>query len=391
MIWRRWGLKGNPYFMDPIDETMLDLFVGRADDIFALQNAPETQSVIFLETSNGLGATSLGNYWRFGLSQRRLYFTPYTEFKPVGRQSFLKFVAALIDGLNWSLRQKYLFISKDSQFLDHEVKSNRFFAAVSSQTGNPHLESEAKGLLEEIRNLVFKLGYESGILIQISFPALEFEGNHEYFYEFREKLRPLLLMDGYRWLLIGAVCFERLLCEANGVRASGEARVKLKPLELREILEILQRRKEKLAFNQYARLPVSTEVMEYLYAACAGSLTEILSAATRLAEVFDEYQASEIDLIAAKPLITEFLLEEMRKNGFPPLSFQVMKYLVRQQHAASGAIAAHLQKRRPNVSRVLKLLCRAGLLRMEVHGRNRVYYPLPEVKLAFNSETSGVE
>jgi len=75
---------------------------------------------------------------------------------------------------------------------------------------------------------------------------------------------------------------------------------------------------------------VNSEVMEYLYTACAGSLTEILSAATRLVQVFDGYQASEIDLITAKPLIMDFLLEEMRKKEFPPLSFEVMKYLGRR-------------------------------------------------------------
>jgi len=395
VIWRRWGLKSNPYFLDPFDETALDLFVGRGSEVLALQSVPETRSIIFLETTNGLGATSLGNFLRFGLAQRKFYFTPFAEFKLHSRQDFLNFIASLIDGLNWSVRQKYLFISKDPQFLEHEAKSGRFFAAVSAQTRseykNQYLESEAKELLEGIRNIVLKLGYGSGILIQISVQGLDFEWNHEYFYEFREKIRPILLMSGYKWLFIGPKNVEQLLCYQKGLLAAELSKIKLKPLELQDIQEILHRRKERLALNQHARLPVNADVIGYLYAACAGSLTEIFAAAAKLAQSFDGYQASEVDLLTAKPLMTEFLLEEMQKKGFPPLSFEIMKYLVCQHHAASGAIAAHLKKRRPNVSKVLRILCRAGLLRMEVHGRNRIYYPLPEVKLAFNSETARME
>lgn len=401
MSWRRWGLKDNPYASNSIDETTLELFMGRSTEIQALHDALSgVKSVIFLQSQIGHGATSLGNFLRCGLSQRRLYFSPFLELKVDAGQDFYQVIANLIESINWSIKQKYLYIAKDEQFVNHEAKSKHFFTAVSSrltyknfhEAAGPCLYEEAKKLFASIRNIVLRLGYEHGILLQICLQNLQTNADCEYLYEFKEKLPGLFSMEYYKWLLIGNAAVKKIFYPTNQRNtATYWSEMTLGPLEFKELEEILQRRKEQLALNQYTRLPISVEVIKYLYSACNGSLKDIFLICTKLMDSLDGYQiSSEINLESARPTIKKILQEHLREKNLTVLSFEIMEFLVKKGHAASGVIADHLQKRRPNISKILNHLNKAGLVQMEVRGRNRIYYPLTEVKLAFG-ETSRME
>jgi len=396
--WRRWGLKDNPYSSIPIDETTLELFIGRSNEIQTLQDAlSSAKSVIFLQSQNGLGATALGNFWRYNLSQRRLYFSPYLELRVEAGQDFYQVLANLIESLNWSIKQKYLYMAKDEQFVTHEAKSAHFFAAVSSrltyknfhEVGGQCLYEEAKKLFNAIRNIVLRLGYEHGILLQICLQYLQTNSDYEHLYEFKEKMPPLFSMEHYKWLLIGNGAIKKIFYPTNQKNSAPYwSEIPLAPLEFKELEEILQHRKEQLALNQYAKLPIDTEVIKYLYSACNGRLKDVFSICTKLMGSLDGYQINpEVNLESARPTIKKILQEHLQEKNLTALSFEIMEFLAKNGHAASSVIAAQLQKRRPNISKILNHLNKAGLVQMEVRGRNRIYYPLTEVKLAFG-ETS---
>ncbi|MBI3317011.1 MAG: winged helix-turn-helix transcriptional regulator, partial [Candidatus Omnitrophica bacterium] len=290
------------------------------------------------------------------------------------------------------------YIAKDEQFINHEAKSTHFFFFVSSrltyknfhEVGGQCLYEEAKKLFDTIRNIVLRLGYEHGILLQICLQNLQ--TNTEHLYEFKEKMPGLFLMDHYKWLLIGNGAIKKIFYPTNQKNSAlYGAEIALGPLEVKELDEILQHRKEQLALNQYAKLPMDAEVIKYLYSACNGSLKDIFSVCTKLMSSLDGYQInSEVNLEAAKPTIKKILQEHLQEKNLTALSFEIMEFLAKKGHAASSVIADQLQKRRPNISKILNHLNKAGLVQMEVRGRNRIYYPLTEVKLAFG-ETSRME
>ncbi len=401
MSWKRWGLKDNPYLSNSIDETTLELFIGRSNEIQTLHDALSgTKPVIFLQSQSGLGGTALGNFWRYNLSQRRLYFSPYMELRVEAGQDFYQVIANLIESINWSIKQKYLYMAKDEEFVNHESKSKHFFNIISSRSaykdfrevGGQCLYEEAEKLFEGIKNIVLRLGYEHGILIQICLQNLQADVDDEHLYEFREKLAALFLMGHYKWLLIGNAAVKKILNPTNQRNSAiYGSEIVLTPLEFKELDEILHRRKEQLALNQYARLPINAEVTKYLYSACNGSLKDVLLICSKLMGSLHGYQiSSEINLESARPTIKKILQEHLQEKNLTALSFEIMEFLAKNGHTASSVIAEQLQKKRPNISKILNHLNKAGLIQMEVRGRNRIYYPLTEVKLAFG-ETSRME
>ena len=396
MTWRRWGLKDNPYTLNDINETTLDLFVGRSNEIKCLQNAlTGNKRIIFLEGDQGTGKTTVGNFWRYSSMQKRLCFTPYIEICVGSPANFYSFTMNVIEALNWSLPQNHPFILRDAEFKAHENKSKEFFDAliVRKSSDQPltdvedrYLYSEAKGLFESVSHIVSKLSYEYGAIIQISFTELNQNSAGEDFFDFKKKLCELLAIEGFRWLLIGKPLLEELLYHSESrILPNDFYKILIGPLDLSQVHELLLRRKDYLGLNQNAKLPLAPEVVEYLYLLGDGNLTKIFPICEKITELPSGYQAMpELDLKLTKPLIAKYFQDEIRQRWkLSPASADILSFLVREEGVSPCVIADRMRKLRPNVSKILMNLKQINLVRAEVKGRNRVYYPSMAAKIAF--------
>lgn len=392
MIWRRWGLKDNPYTLNEINEMTLDLFVGRNGEIKCLQNALSgNKRVIFLEGDLGVGKTSLGNFWRYTSMQKRLCFTPYTEISAGPTVSVFSLIMKVIEALNWSLSQNHPFILRDSEFKTHENKSKAFFDSLTGRELDTSfadfeeldLYNAAKELLESFCRIVSKLNYEYGSLIQISFTGLNLSHSKNH----TKRLWDLFATEGFRWLLIGEPLLEDLLYRPESkILPEDLYKLAISPLDLTQVHELLLRRKDYLGLNQNAGLPLSEDVIEYLYLLSRGNLKKIFSVCEKIINLPRSHQAmSRLDLGFAKPLITKHFQDEIREKwNLTPQATEILSFLAKEEGVSPGVIADEMKKLRPNVSKILMRLKQTDLVRMQVRGRNRMYYPSMEAKIAFS-------
>lgn len=388
MIWRRWGLKDNPYAIHEIDETTLDLFAGRSQEIKLFQNAfAGNKRIIFLEGDPGIGKTSLGNYWRYSAMQKRLCFTPYTEICISQPQNIYPVALRIIEAISWSLPQNHPFVIRDPEFRSFDKKFKELLSQLVNKTWHeidlvedPYLTG-IEELFNQLIQILSKLSYDSGVLIQITFA-----GPRDLENIFKKKLWKLMALDGIRWLLIGGSTLkEQLYCPEQNILPDDLYRISVKPLELPQIYELLMRRKDYLAMIQNATLPLAPEVIDYLYFLSNGNLKKIFQVCQRIAELMNCYEpTAEINLKTAKPLIAQHLLDEIRgKWKLSQVSTEILNSLVKEEGLSPGIIAQKIKKLRPNVSKNLSYLMQTDLIRLEVKGRHRVYYPSVEAKIAF--------
>ena len=391
MIWRRWGLKDNPYSLNEINETTFDLFAGRGPEVKSLQNIfAGNKRVIFLEGDTGVGKTSLGNYWRYSSMQKRFCFTPYAEICLDQPLNFNFFICRVLEAISWSLPQNHPFISRDVEFKVYQKKSKELFEQIklsfvreTSSDSEDCYADNVKELFIRLSQILSKLSYEYGLLIQVSFPELD----NPVKSIFQENLWKLFAIEGIRWLLIGEPMLgERLYYHNSGILPDDLHKVSTKPLEITQLHELLMRRKDYLALTQNATLPLASDVIEHLYLLSAGNLKKIFQVSEKITALLETYDSpSGINLEIAKPLITQYFQDEIRRRwNISQTSAEILGFLVKEDGLSPGAIAQRVRKLRPNVSRNLMHLKQTNLVRMEIKGRNRIYYPSMEAKIAFS-------
>ena len=92
----------------------------------------------------------------------------------------------------------------------------------------------------------------------------------------------------------------------------------------------------------------------------------------------------ELNLEVTKPLIVKHFKDESQKKWqLTPAAIEVLRFLVRDEGLPPSAIADRMKRLRPNISKILMHLKQKNLVRMEIRGRNRIYYPCMEAKIAF--------
>lgn len=96
VVWRKYGLKSNPYFIEPLtiaeNNIPMSAFIGRQKEIETLTNMINMGSGRFLIVGDaGVGKTSLANFVR-AKAMEGLFFTPQDEIElnyPMNAQQFI--------------------------------------------------------------------------------------------------------------------------------------------------------------------------------------------------------------------------------------------------------------------------------------------------------------
>jgi len=393
VLWQRWYLKDNPYDPNPIGEDSLDLFVGRKIEVQMLQGfCIEDGITAYLEGPRGIGASSLGNFVRYGFMQRKIYFTHYGEISLPANLCCYCAAANLLAALSWSLRQKHPHISRDPEFLDHEIKIKDFIIEHGKVCHDrarkiPYagLEYEYMFLFRKTVDFVCKLGYQAGLIVQLESSSLSLDSDDETAHNFMLGLCDFFKLSDYRWLLAGNHNFGEMLNKHAGFMKSGSlARINLDPIPLKEIEEILQRRKDVFSLNGESKLPISSEVIQYLYAVTSGNIRNILMLCTRAALFLEtDHTVSELKLDSAKYVFKKIYQDRLHEKNLTQLPSQVLTLIVREGNLSAGDIAKRLERHPCSISRALSELVANDLIQGRKSGRHRIYSPLMGAQLAW--------
>ena len=82
MIWDSLGFQSNPFNTDPIRQSTLHLYTGRDMVVSKCSNLlAESNVLLVVEGTRGIGTTSFGNYLRFNAQRLKHYFTPTHEIR----------------------------------------------------------------------------------------------------------------------------------------------------------------------------------------------------------------------------------------------------------------------------------------------------------------------
>lgn len=400
MIWRRWGLKDNPYHLHPIDEASLDLFTGREREIQLLKSwSADKSNVILMFSPDGVGSSAIGNYLRFDFLRTQTYFTPCAELMLSRDFSLAQIASNLLAASLPLLRQKHPFLIRDETYVkadtllkkmavlnEGESGKNRIYGWGINSMANENFAIEA---LELCRDLVLKLGYERGVVVLLQFVTTPSKIRSLAINDCARRLHKLFQVEGLKWVLMANEALtDFFTAELLPQDTVDYSILRVGSLGIQNVKEVLERRKEKLAFDSSVQLPLDSSLLEYLYGASAGKIRQTLKVSSLILSLFDTREVCNvIDSERAVPVLAKYFQDQIYRAKLSSLSLDILKLLTQEGGTSSGEIAKRLRRRHSNVSRVLALLVYSGLVQVKPDTgdrRARVYTPLMESRIAFS-------
>ena len=404
----RWGLKDNPYTTEPIHEGTLDLFVARKQQRNLCKSALESKSIIVIEGNRGVGTTSMGNFVRFAKKQDRMSYSPDSEVPVSPGWNCEILLANVLSSLIWSLEKEKDKLGSNSDFQEikrvtHQVRET--FKNISLQLsilgtgGGGQVGKEAmvttppvyplitlNQYLQQITRITKELGYKKGTIIQIDNLDLDTLLTSEQLRVFLNDIRDTLQIEGFNWLLVGDKGLRDFIAsKVDRLDDIVTLEVLIEPLSLEEVFEVINRRIKKYSLQKEANSPLTDELIEALYKASNGRIRHIFGIATRLLHLTqDNSFIEEIDMQVAKTLLKKVVEDRMRQYNIASLAKRILFHLIDCIRNNPTKISEQLKVPRPSVSRSLLQLQKARLIFTEQEGRQHMYTPLPDVRIAYS-------
>ncbi|MCK4249712.1 MAG: BlaI/MecI/CopY family transcriptional regulator [Candidatus Omnitrophica bacterium] len=406
-MWEKWGLKDNPYSQNPIDEHSLNLFIGRKKEVSICRNSLSGKNSRFvIEGGRGVGTTSLGNYVRYTLAAgKKEYLTPDMEIS-VGRNwnqelllsNVLSAAAYTLERRNPRVIQddKFQKIKRTTQVIEEKFKS---FGGQAFGFGGQYGQSSTISypalvpvsiLIQHMKEL-FEIskdeGYHNGIIVHLNNLDVNTVFQPNELKNFLNEARDSFQIKGYHWFFVGDTGLRGFI-GSNVDRLDDiiTSEVRLNPLSLEEVCRLIDKR------SVYYRtpgakiaLPIDFEVIKYLYGLTNGRLRYIFGICTRLLSLISgEPLLHMVDLKFAKPIIMKFAEDRIAQQNISPLSLSVLRKLVKLEQATTTELTKKMKKEQTSISRSLRELLNKRLVTQKRSGRNNVYSPSLDAKVAYS-------
>ena len=409
MEWESLGFRGNPLNTDPIRQSTLELYVGHKDIVAACQNVLASRNVnLIIEGARGVGTTSFANSLRFHSQKRNHYFTPSNEIRVEKGWTLDTLLAVIISNV---IREIELFhsggILNDKRFQDAKSISTRIAEAYRSfgvgAFGINMSYGKSAGIssqpvlvpspilghhLEDLSNLIQKLGFKYGILVQLNNLDIGTIHDESQIRDLFNALRDYMQMDGVSWLLVGDIGLRRFIAqEVDRVDDIINYEIEIKPLDEIHYLHLLQKRLEFYRNNVNAEMPVDQDVFIYLYRVAKGRLRYIFSLLDRLVNTLHIGDLTDkITLSIAKPTIIKLAKDRIGRNKLNPSEELILHHIVKHKEIAANILAKQLNKSTSFISKILSRLLKLKLVTFKAHGRSRIYSPVLDAEIAFSDE-----
>ncbi|PIS23946.1 MAG: hypothetical protein COT45_04940 [bacterium (Candidatus Stahlbacteria) CG08_land_8_20_14_0_20_40_26] len=407
-MWEKWGLRDNPYSQNPIDEHSLNLFVGRKKELAVCNNGLLTSnSRIVIEGGRGVGTTSLANYTRYTLSKKGKYLTPDIEISVARNWNLEHLLSNVLSAVVYALERrnqelnsnrKFRTIKKATQVIEERFKSVGGQAfGFGGQYGESAVVSYPSLIpivtlaqyVNELSEISKGKGYIKGIVIHLDNLDVDTIFKPDELGTLLNEARDSFQMEGYHWILIGDTGLRGFI-GSNVDRLDDiiTTEVRLKPLKLEEVQPLINKRMQYYSLTRRKiHPPIDFEVIEYLHKLTNGRLRYIFGICTRvLSLISGEALIRRVDLKFAKPIIIKLTEERISQRNISPLSLKVLRELVELGQSTTTELTKKLGKGQTNVSRSLRELLMKGLVKFEKVGRNNVYSPSLDAKVAYARE-----
>lgn len=389
LIWRRYNLKGNPYFLFPLSVygniIGFSSFTGREKEVEQLKKVINQGSVRYLVVGNpGVGKTSLVNFVRNKASEEQ-YFTLSNEIELNKSITCNEFIIITLSAIYDEVKRIGIILSNE---LTDTLES--FYSLTQlSET------SEAEGLITHLNyNKLIQLFRET--VKEIIYPRFKgiilhydnldnIKNPNELLRLFGEIRDVLLTSQNIIFLFVGDRFLPKLIALQPRVRQTFlMPGLEVEPLTLEDIKKILEIRVNELKSNEKSKpiCPHTNKALQILFKLHNGNLREILNS---LSNCILELASSNYPIKIDDVLLRKILSEKAKKTYLSKLTDVEKKILfdiIDRGVLTPSEIAKVTHKSRQNISsKYIPKLESVGAIEFKgSESRNSYYEVAPEIK-----------
>ncbi|MCP3660170.1 MAG: MarR family transcriptional regulator [Bacteroidetes bacterium] len=411
MDWQTLGCNKNPFETDPINLETLKLFVGHKEQIKRCNNLFDESNInIIVEGARGVGTTSFANYLRFKSQIKKNYLTPRCEIRIEQNWTLETLLSAVIINIVRELEMMHPDkIKKNEIFLKAKALSNRMSEAFNSFgisvfgiggsysqnktiTQPSLISSVALGHhIEDLANLVVKLGYKNGILIQFNNLDIGIVHEEKYLLYLFNSVRDYLQIKNTSWIFVGDI----------GIRSFVASRVdrlddiisheeNIMPLNKKDFLSLVDVRMQYFSTNSKNKkyiMPLDNEVLEYLYEVTEGRLRYIFNLISKLLRnIYFGGVTDKIGLHLAEEHIKNFARDRIKNHQLTTSEEAILNEIVNSKKITVNNLSQKVSRSLPYTSKCLKKLLKSNLVFFEKQGSTKIYAPSLDAKIAYSSK-----
>lgn len=400
-MFEKWEIPEDICNVFPIGYNNLELFVGHSEQTQFLSDLLSNQSVIVLEGEIGVGKTSMGNYVRHS---KEGYFSPSVEIpcKPKwDNDTFMAIVLAAIVNEVMRKGSPHAALKKDKliQKLNEtfsDVKLANFgltgagfgFQKGETISRTPFINQTI--LIDYLVQLgqLFQEKYQKNapIIIQANNLDIEYGFEQEDLIRFLNEIRDTLQIPHISWLICGAEGLENFIRKnVPRVRQITSNFMTVNPLSFEEVMEAFKLRIKKGQMK--GRLPIDTNLMEYIYDIANGSFREILNIIYQLLVKYsNEPLVKIINMEHARFFFFQLGKSRVERLKRSPIQYPVFEAILNNPGINQTDLSKLVKKQQANVSRVTKELEADGYIMVKRVSRTSYYYADSKYQIGFSDK-----
>ena len=381
VLWRRYGLKDSPYFVNPLSSTSslpLSLFTGRQEEKTRLVNVIRLgEGRCMVVGAPGVGKTTLVNFVRQEAANNQ-FFTPSREIEINHAMGGNEFIISTLSAIHDELRAQNKQINADLMEKLNALYELTRFGELSHDLGQISQLNRGK-LLELFRQVVSEIVNPRFKGIIIHYDNLDNIDNPEDVLEMVSDVRDFLLTSKVIFIFVGDIFLPQTIYQKPRIsQIFINTPIEVNPLSYDDIIKILNTRLKFMKADDVNEIisPHTDEAIKRLFNLHDGNLREILNSMT---ECIRETAASNSSVIISEAVLSDILSKKVNDNYIEKLSDEDKKIvrimLDRGTHITPTELARLSGKSIQNISsKYLPKLTVIGAVRFkQAEGRNRFY------------------
>lgn len=387
LIWRKYGLKDNPYFIAPLtvsgEKVPIEIFTGRSEEINKLIKLISSGNERFFVVGNaGVGKTSLVNYVRSKAQEGR-FFSPSNEIELNYAMSGQEFLVSTLNNIYQEVKIRNIQLSDEIQ---NDLERIHSLTKIMGKETDELTSLNFERLKELFKTLVKEIVHPRYKGIILHYDNLDNIKDVENIPKMFGEIRDILLTDNVTFIFVGNSFLPQDIGYNQRVRQIFYyPPINIFELDLKEIKEILEKRIKYLALspNSLPDIPHTEEALKTLFNLYNGNIRHILrSLSTCVQDLADTNNPVEIN----NSLLKSILVEKAKKDYLDGLTKVEKDILIKMlEHGKAitpTEISKITKKKLTNVSAVYlpKLRVKTAVEITGKEGRNVYYEVRPEVK-----------
>ncbi|MBI4981310.1 AAA family ATPase [Candidatus Woesearchaeota archaeon] len=385
IVWRKYNLRDNPYFIDPLtisnDKVPITVFTGRDSETKKLISLINSGSERILIIGNaGVGKTSFVNYVRARAREGR-FFSPSSEIELNYVMAGQEFLVSTLSSLYREIKLQNLLLSEETMLELEQIYSlTRFLDKKNSE-----LQSLNFGRLKELfKRTVKEIVHPRHKGIIIHYDNIDNIEETEEIPKMFGEIRDVLLTDNVTFIFVG----NTFLPDDIGYQQRVRQIFYFPPIEItelgfQEIKEILNRRIEHLSISENPEIPHTEEALKILFELYSGNIRHILrSLSACVLYLAPSNNPTKID----EYLLKEILVKKVKEDYLNGLTAAEKDVLVKMLKYGGEITPTELSKIThkavQNISSfyLARLKRKTAVEAVRKEGRNIYYSVRPEIK-----------